>query len=92
MKIGVFGTGVVGQTIGEKLVQLGHEVKLGSRSATNEKAAAWAQKLGPQASTGTFGDAAGFGELVFNCTSGAGSLVFGLALASGLLSRLRRRR
>ena len=31
MKIGILGTGMVGNTIGTKLVQLGHEVKIGSR-------------------------------------------------------------
>jgi hypothetical protein len=74
MKIGVLGTGTVGQTIGSKLVSLGHDVKLGSRSAGNEKAAAWAKQTGALATTGTFADAASFGEIVFNCTSGAGSL------------------
>jgi predicted dinucleotide-binding enzyme len=43
MKIGVLGTGIVGTTIGARLAQLGHQVMMGSRSATNEKAAAWAQ-------------------------------------------------
>ncbi len=70
MKIGVLGTGGVGQTIGSKLVSLGHEVKMGSRSATHEKGLAWAAAAGPLASLGTFAQAAGFGELVFNCTSG----------------------
>ena len=74
MKLGVLGTGSVGQAIGGKLVELGHEVKMGSRTATNEKAAAWAKGAGPGASQGTFADAAAFGELVFNCTSGAGTL------------------
>ncbi|KFE68591.1 NADPH-dependent F420 reductase [Hyalangium minutum] len=74
MKIGVFGTGMVGATIGTKLVALGHEVKMGSRTANNEKAVAWAKKAGAKASQGTFADAAGFGELIFNCTSGAGAL------------------
>jgi predicted dinucleotide-binding enzyme len=31
MKIGMLGTGVVGQTLAAKLTQLGHEVKVGSR-------------------------------------------------------------
>lgn len=31
MRIGVLGTGVVGQTLGEKLTSLGHDVKVGSR-------------------------------------------------------------
>ncbi|MGZ3424664.1 MAG: NADPH-dependent F420 reductase [Polyangiales bacterium] len=70
MKIAVLGTGMVGETIGSKLVSLGHEVKMGARSATNEKAAAWAKKAGAKASHGTFADAAAFGELVFNCTKG----------------------
>jgi predicted dinucleotide-binding enzyme len=65
---------MVGQTIGSKLVSLGHTVKLGSRSASNEKAKEWAQKVGEKASVGTFADAASFGELVFNCTSGAASI------------------
>ena len=65
---------MVGQTIGTKLVELGHDVKLGSRSATNEKAAEWSSKLGDRASHGTFADAAEFGEIVFNCTHGMNSL------------------
>jgi predicted dinucleotide-binding enzyme len=86
MKIGVFGTGMVGQTIGTKLVALGHEVKLGSRSSTNEKAAGWVKERGSKASAGTFADAAAFGELVFNCTSGHGSLE---ALGAAGAERLR---
>ncbi|MBN1204413.1 MAG: NAD(P)-binding domain-containing protein [Myxococcaceae bacterium] len=74
MRIGIFGTGMVGSTIGNKLVSLGHEVRMGSRTANNEKAVAWAQAAGAKASQGTFADAASFGELVFNCTQGAGSL------------------
>lgn len=74
MRIGILGTGVVGHTIGSKLVSLGHEVKLGSRSATNEKAAAWVKSAGGGASHGTFAEAAAFGEVVFNCTSGMASL------------------
>ncbi len=74
MNIGVLGTGMVGDAIGTKLVQIGHEVKMGSRSATNEKAAAWVKRNGPHASQGTFAEAAAFGETVFNCTSGKVSL------------------
>jgi predicted dinucleotide-binding enzyme len=74
MKIGVLGTGIVGQTIGTKLVGLGHPVMMGSRSADNEKAVAWLKEAGPQASIGTFADAAAFGQILFNCTSGRGTL------------------
>jgi predicted dinucleotide-binding enzyme len=74
MKIAVLGTGMVGNTVGSKLVALGHEVKMGSRSANNEKAAAWATSAGRGASQGTFADAARFGEIVFNCTNGNATL------------------
>jgi predicted dinucleotide-binding enzyme len=74
MRIGILGTGVVGQTIGSRLAQLGHDVMLGARTATNEKAAKWASENKPRGAHGTFADAAQFGEIVFNCTSGLVSL------------------
>lgn len=70
MKYGVLGTGDVAQTIASKLVELGHEVMMGSRTANNEKAVAWAAANGDKASCGTFADAAAFGERVFNCVQG----------------------
>jgi 8-hydroxy-5-deazaflavin:NADPH oxidoreductase len=74
MKIAVLGTGMVGETIAAKLVQLGHEVMMGSRTADNEKAAAWVKKAGKGASQGTFADAARHGEIAFNCTAGVASI------------------
>lgn len=74
MRIGVLGTGMVGNAIATKLIQLGHEVKMGSRIATNTKATEWVKANGPKASQGTFADTAAFGEVVFNCTAGAGAL------------------
>jgi predicted dinucleotide-binding enzyme len=74
MKIGVLGTGTVGQTLGGKLVSLGHEVMMGSRQADNEVAVAWTESAGGSASQGTFADAAAFGETVVNATNGATSL------------------
>jgi 8-hydroxy-5-deazaflavin:NADPH oxidoreductase len=74
MQIAVFGTGSVGETLGSKLIELGHDVMMGSRTATNEKALAWVKKAGAKASTGTFADAAKFGELVINATLGAGTI------------------
>lgn len=74
MKIGIFGTGMVGATLGNKLIQLGHQVKMGSRTANNEKAGKWVNENGANASQGTFADAAAFGELVFNCTKGEGAI------------------
>ena len=75
MKIGVLGTGTVGQTIASKLVHLGHEVMMGARDVDNPKAVAWAKdEGGPHASFGNFANAASFGELIFNCTLGSASL------------------
>ena len=74
MRIGVLGTGMVGSTIATKLAQLGHEVRMGSRTADNERAVAWVASAGARASHGTFADAAAHGELVFNCTAGEVSL------------------
>jgi predicted dinucleotide-binding enzyme len=74
VKIGVFGTGMVGRAIATKLVELGHEVMMGSRTADNETAAAWVTAAGKGASQGTFADAGSHGELLFNCTSGEASL------------------
>jgi 8-hydroxy-5-deazaflavin:NADPH oxidoreductase len=74
MQIGMLGTGSVGQTLGSKLLDLGHAVMLGSRAAGGETALAWAAGGGPHASQGTFAQAAAFGELIFNATNGAASL------------------
>ena len=75
MRIGVFGTGMVGQAIGSKLVHLGHEVMMGSRDEANPKAVVWAKEEGGQhALFGTYANAAEFGELIFNCTLGTASL------------------
>ncbi|MDO9255367.1 MAG: NAD(P)-binding domain-containing protein [Bacteroidales bacterium] len=72
--IAILGTGMVGETLATKLVSLGHKVKMGSRTANNEKATAWTKLNGELASNGTFADAAAFGEIIFNCTSGQVSL------------------
>jgi 8-hydroxy-5-deazaflavin:NADPH oxidoreductase len=74
MRIGVLGTGMVGRAIATKLVDLGHEVRMGSRTAGNEKATAWVADVGEGASEGDFAAAAEHGELVFNCTAGTRSL------------------
>src|SRR5512133_2785 len=74
MNIGVLGTGMAGKTIGAKLIELGHSVMMGSRTADNENAAEWVRANGSRASQGTFADAAAFGEILFNCTNGGGAL------------------
>ena len=74
MKIGILGTGMVGNALGTKLVQIGHEVTMGSRSANNETARKWASSLGERARTATFQNAATFGELMISCTGGMHSM------------------
>ena len=74
MRVAVLGTGIVGRTLGTKLVELGHEVRMGSRTPDNEEAAEWAAEAGANASQGTFADAAAFGELVLSCVGGAFAL------------------
>src|SRR5262245_66371098 len=70
MRVGVLGTGNVGQSIGRGLIALGHEVKMGAREASNDKAKTWSDKSGSKASAGTFAEAASFGELLVLATLG----------------------
>lgn len=74
MNIGVLGTGVVGETIATALTKKGHNVRLGSRTADNEKAAAWVKGANNHATQGTFDDAAAFGEMIFFCLNGEHAL------------------
>jgi predicted dinucleotide-binding enzyme len=74
MRIAVLGTGGVGRTIATKLVELGHEVTMGSRSTDSEGLREWLGKTGEGANGGTFADAASGAELIFNCTAGEASL------------------
>jgi len=74
MRVAVLGTGSVGTTVADKLVAVGHDVSMGSRTPDNENARAWASRHGSRVSHGTFADAAAFGEVVINATSGMGSI------------------
>ena len=73
MKVGILGSGEVGQALGDGFVSRGHEVKLGAREATNEKITKWAAKHGVKGSAGTFRDAAAFGEMVVVATLWTGT-------------------
>ena len=70
MKVGVLGTGVVGESIASALVAAENYVMMGSRTANNDKSKTWSKKAGRYASTGTFTDAAIFGDIIFVCLSG----------------------
>jgi predicted dinucleotide-binding enzyme len=70
MKVGILGTGDVGRALGRGFIALGHDVKMGARTANHEKALAWASEQGARASQGTFADAARFGEVIVFATLG----------------------
>lgn len=70
MKVGILGTGDVGQALGRGFIALGHEVRLGSRSAGNAKAVAWAAEQGERAGEGSFADVAAWADMVVLATLG----------------------
>jgi predicted dinucleotide-binding enzyme len=82
MKIGIIGSGVVAQTLGTKLVELGHDVVLGTRDpkklddkknftgSLNE----WLTSINHRAKVVTFKEAAQHGELLINATHGQASV------------------
>jgi 8-hydroxy-5-deazaflavin:NADPH oxidoreductase len=71
MKIGVLGTGAVGEAIGSALINKGHSVMMGSRTAGNEKSKEWRKKNGDHAFEGDFAEASVYGDLIFLCLNGA---------------------
>lgn len=65
MKIGIIGSGDVGQSLGKGLVSLGYEVMIGTRDPKRKELRAWKLKLGKRASLGTTTEAANYGEICF---------------------------
>jgi len=85
MRIGILGTGIVGQTLGGKLVELGHDVMMGTRDVASTLARTEPDAFGapafrvwqgahPAVKLGTFAEAARHGDLMINATSGVGSM------------------
>lgn len=83
MKIGIFGTGDVGKTLGAALVHRGHDVMLGTRDVAKkmaEKASQdsisfreW-QSKNKKIRLGAFAEAGAHGEILINATAGHGSI------------------
>jgi len=67
MKVGIIGSGVVAQALGDGFVKHGHDVMLGTRDAS--KLADWAAG-NPGAQIGGFAETAKFGELVVLAVKG----------------------
>jgi len=82
MKIGIIGSGVVAQTLGTKLIELGHDVVLGTRDPAklDEKKnmagtlREWLAKVNKKGRVATFQEAAAHGDLLFNVTNGGASI------------------
>ncbi len=84
MQFGILGSGI-GRTIGARLVELGHDVTIGTRDVASTLARTepdgygnppfriWQQQH-PQVRLGTFADVAASGAVVINATNGAASL------------------
>ena len=78
MKIAVLGTGSVGQALAGRLLELGHDVVVGTRDpeatrSRSESFVAW-HDAHRDAGLATFAEAAAAAELVVNATSGPGAL------------------
>lgn len=77
MKVGILGSGEVGQRLGDGFIELGHTVKIGTRDS--QKVAAWVEKhggtnsSGAKASAGSFEEAAAFGDIIVIATLWTGT-------------------
>ncbi|HTM45157.1 MAG TPA: NAD(P)-binding domain-containing protein [Polyangiaceae bacterium] len=67
-KVGVLGSGVVGQALADGFLKHGYQVMRGSRDVT--KLGVWMHGAGPHASVGSFAEAARFGDLVVLAVKG----------------------
>jgi predicted dinucleotide-binding enzyme len=67
-KIGILGSGVVAHALGNGFLKHGHEVMLSSRDTS--KLDEWKNRNGEKARTGSFEDAATFGDIVVLAVKG----------------------
>lgn len=82
MKIGILGSGTVGQVLGGKLASLGHDVVLGTRTPEDldtkrgfgKPLREWLNDTGQRGRVDQFDVVAAHGEVVINATNGAGAL------------------
>jgi 8-hydroxy-5-deazaflavin:NADPH oxidoreductase len=74
MKVGVLGSGDVGQTLGKGFAEKGHEVVLGSRTPDSDPLKSWKKSAGHGVKTGTFAEAAAFGEVLVLSVHGTAAI------------------
>jgi 8-hydroxy-5-deazaflavin:NADPH oxidoreductase len=70
MKIGIIGSGEVGQTLASGFLSEGHEVMLGTRNPGKEEVKKWKQD-NPKGQTGMFGVTAQFGDILVLAVAGS---------------------
>ena len=71
MKIGILGTGEVGNLLGARLIENGHQIMMGGRNSNNPKGLDFVKKhYSVNASYGTFAEASDFSEIIFNAING----------------------
>ncbi len=70
-KIGIIGSGVVGQTLANGFIKHGYQVMIGSRDTS--KLNDWKQLAKENAHTGSFEEAASFGDIVVLAIKGTGA-------------------
>lgn len=68
-KIGILGSGQVGQILGSGFIKHGCQVMVGSRDVT--KLAEWKKQAGDKAKTGSFAEAAAFGDILVLAVKGS---------------------
>lgn len=87
MRVAVLGSGKVGEVLANGFLKHGYEVMRGSRDPG--KLAAWKSGAGAKAATGTFGDAAAWGEMVVLAVKGiAAEAVLDFAGAANLSGKV----
>jgi len=70
-KIGIIGSGAVARALGIGFIEKGYKVMLSSRDV--QKLADWQEQAGDHAYTGSFEEAARFGDLIVLAVSGRGA-------------------
>ncbi len=73
MKIGMLGSGHVGQSLGTGFVSLGHKVMMGSREPDRASIVDWKSRAGAKALAGTLAEAAAFGDWAVLATTWSGT-------------------
>ncbi len=73
MKIGIIGSGVVGQALGSGFATLGHTVTIGTRQPESDKLKLWLTQTRGLATAASVAEAATFGELLVLATAWSGT-------------------